>query len=164
MIEALSSQTMSSKTTMVITFPRTKEKSHRAMPEGGFCGLSVEVEHITSSYFYCCNLVTWPPFLLKDAGKCLLAICLGRREECRFWKIIKPPQPQMDDSLTQHNLSHVHENIIVATSLWKQCRKKTEAVKNIHKVLYPCCLKPISKFLKCKGSVGGISIACLSIC
>lgn len=66
----------------------------------------------------------------QSSGHAYLQEKLGNVIQLYVWEEKKnadfdnhqPLQAQMADSLMQVNLSHIHENIIVATSLWQPCR------------------------------------------
>lgn len=66
----------------------------------------------------------------QQPGHAYLQGRLGKAIQLYVWEEKKnadfdnhqPLQAYMADSLMQGNLSHIHENLIVATSLWQQCR------------------------------------------
>ena len=68
--------------------------------------------------------------MLHGKGNAMkLAVHLGRRQKGRFWWLLDI-SPRMVQSLTLGNLSHNHGNILIATSLWQQCREDKRLLRN----------------------------------
>lgn len=89
-----------------LTAPQTREENHGQYTREIYSRLGLEnsILHFCS-YTMGANSVAWPHLIAREAGKCNLVMCPGRKEN-RFW-------------WTASNLSHTHPHSFLFFNLAK---------------------------------------------